>query len=112
MRGPQVTDKADAGTIGANGPTRAANTARTAVVWEALKELLAQLGDREPLEIVDAGGGTGGVAVPLAELGHRVTVVEPSPDSLAALEIGRASCRERASASVVAGAVERKRRQA
>lgn len=86
MRGPQVTDKADAGTIGASGPTRAANTARTAVVWEALKELLAQLGDREPLEIVDAGGGTGGVAVPLAELGHRVTVVEPSPDSLAALE--------------------------
>src|SRR5699024_989070 len=79
MRGPQVTDKADAGTIGASGPTRAANTARTAVVWEALKELLAQLGDREPLEIVDAGGGTGGVAVPLAELGHRVTVVEPSP---------------------------------
>ena len=81
-----MTDKADAGTIGASGPTRAANTARTAVVWEALKELLAQLGDREPLEIVDAGGGTGGVAVPLAELGHRVTVVEPSPDSLAALE--------------------------
>lgn len=78
-----MTDKAGAGT---SGPTRAANTARTAVVWEALEELLAHLGDREPLEIVDAGGGTGGVAVPLAELGHRVTVVEPSPDSLAAME--------------------------
>ncbi|MFB9802996.1 methyltransferase, partial [Streptomonospora salina] len=29
---------------------------------------------------------TGGAAVPLAQLGHRVTVVDPSPDSLAALE--------------------------
>lgn len=81
-----MTDKAGtAAGIEASGPTRAANTARTAVVWEALEELLAHLGDR-PLEIVDAGGGTGGAAVPLAELGHRVTVVEPSPDSLAALE--------------------------
>ncbi|WP_236567638.1 MULTISPECIES: methyltransferase domain-containing protein [unclassified Nocardiopsis] len=68
------------------GPTRAANTARTAVVWDALERLLARLGDGGSLEIVDAGGGTGGAAVPLAELGHRVTVVEPSPDSLAALE--------------------------
>src|SRR5699024_11818127 len=67
-------------------PPGPATTARRAGVWEALKDLLAQLGDRAPLEIVDAGGGTGGVAVPLAELGHRVTVVEPSPDSLAALE--------------------------
>ncbi|WP_285731070.1 methyltransferase domain-containing protein [Nocardiopsis sp. ATB16-24] len=74
------------GASGATGPARAANAARTAVVWEALTALLARLGDGGPLEIVDAGGGTGGVAVPLAELGHRVTVVEPSPDSLAALE--------------------------
>ena len=35
--------------------------------------------------IVDVGGGTGGFAVRLAELGHRVTVVDPSPDALAAL---------------------------
>ncbi len=68
------------------GPVRAANAARTAVVWDALSRLLDRLFDGEPLEIVDAGGGTGGAAVPLAELGHRVTVVEPSPDSLAALE--------------------------
>ncbi|MEU0489653.1 methyltransferase domain-containing protein [Nocardiopsis changdeensis] len=71
---------------GATGPGRAANTARTAVVWEALAGLLDRLGGDSPLDIVDAGGGTGGAAVPLAELGHRVTVVEPSPDSLAALE--------------------------
>jgi SAM-dependent methyltransferase len=36
--------------------------------------------------VLDAGGGSGGFAVPLAELGHDVTVVDPSPDSLAALE--------------------------
>lgn len=80
-----MTDKADTTAGGTTGPARAATAARTAVVWEALQELLSHLGDG-PLEIVDAGGGTGGAAVPLAELGHRVTVVEPSPDSLAALE--------------------------
>ncbi|MGI8700951.1 MAG: methyltransferase [Nocardioidaceae bacterium] len=40
----------------------------------------------EPLHVVDLGGGTGGLAVAVAELGHRVTVVDPSPDALAALE--------------------------
>ncbi|GAB3446902.1 methyltransferase [Streptomonospora sediminis] len=73
-----------------SGPHRAASAARTEVVWEVLRAALA---DQEPagsepdgLDIVDAGGGTGGAAVPLARLGHRVTVVDPSPDSLAALE--------------------------
>jgi SAM-dependent methyltransferase len=41
---------------------------------------------RTRLDIVDAGGGTGGFAVPLAVLGHNVTVVDPSPDSLAAAQ--------------------------
>lgn len=63
--------------------------ARTAVVWAALRAATAtraaQTG-REHLDIVDAGGGTGGFAVPLACLGHRVTVVDPSPNSLAAAE--------------------------
>jgi S-adenosylmethionine-dependent methyltransferase len=56
-------------------------SARTAVVWEALERALAQ----HPQRVVDVGGGTGGFAVRLAELGHRVTVVDPSPDALAAL---------------------------
>ena len=34
---------------------------------------------------VDIGGGTGGFAVRVAELGHQVTVVDPSPDALATL---------------------------
>ena len=57
---------------------------RHAVVWEALSAALAPLGPG-PLSVLDAGGGTGGFAVPLARLGHRVTVVDPSPDSLASL---------------------------
>jgi S-adenosylmethionine-dependent methyltransferase len=58
---------------------------RNAVVWDALTAAVARVGDG-PLAIVDAGGGTGGFSVPLAVLGHQVTVVDPSPDSLAALE--------------------------
>ena len=57
-------------------------SARTAVVWEALGPLLEGGG---ALDVVDVGGGTGGFAVQVAELGHRVTVVDPSPDALAAL---------------------------
>jgi S-adenosylmethionine-dependent methyltransferase len=61
-----------------------AGSARTAVVWEVLSAVLAEAG--AGLHVVDAGGGTGGFAVPLAAAGHRVTVVDPSPDSLAALQ--------------------------
>lgn len=43
----------------------------------------AELG--RSLEVLDLGGGTGGVAVPLAGAGHHVTVVDPSPNALAAL---------------------------
>ena len=62
---------------------------RTAVVWEALDAILAQrmaATGRDVLDVVDLGGGTGGFAVPVARLGHRVTVVDPSPDALAALQ--------------------------
>src|SRR5258706_11305154 len=56
---------------------------RTAVVWVVLRRELARAG--RPLTAVDVGGGTGGFAVPLAQAGHRVTVVDASPDALAAL---------------------------
>jgi S-adenosylmethionine-dependent methyltransferase len=62
---------------------------RSAVVWRSVREILAELSTqtgRDHLDVLDAGGGTGGFSVPLAELGHRVTVVDASPDSLAALE--------------------------
>lgn len=58
--------------------------ARTAVVWAALRRELARAGERT-LRVLDVGGGTGGFAVPLARSGHLVTVVDASPDALAAL---------------------------
>jgi SAM-dependent methyltransferase len=39
------------------------------------------------LRVLDLGGGTGGLAVPLAQLGHHVTVIDPSPDALASLSL-------------------------
>lgn len=63
---------------------RTTGSARTAVVWSVLNAELERRGDA-PLDVVDVGGGTGGFAVPLAEQGHRVTVVDPSPDALATL---------------------------
>ena len=64
-----------------------AASARTAVVWEVLSAVLAEADPQgRGLDVLDAGGGTGGFAVPLARAGHRVTVVDPSPDSLAALQ--------------------------
>jgi SAM-dependent methyltransferase len=38
-----------------------------------------------PLRVLDVGGGSGMFAVPLAQLGHDVTVVDPSADALATL---------------------------
>lgn len=61
---------------------------RTHVVSSAVEDLATAQRDRlgRPLQVLDLGGGTGGLAVPLAELGHEVTVIDPSPDALAALE--------------------------
>jgi SAM-dependent methyltransferase len=54
-------------------------------VWSALEPVLAHGSDGR-LDVLDIGGGTGGLAVRIGELGHRVTVVDPSPDALAALD--------------------------
>ncbi len=56
--------------------------ARTAAVWAALDPLVAA---GAPLRVLDVGGGSGTLAVPLARLGHHVTVVDPSADALATL---------------------------
>lgn len=60
---------------------------RTAAVWSVVHDLVqreqARLGRR--LLVLDLGGGTGGLAVPIAELGHDVVVVDTSPDALASL---------------------------
>jgi S-adenosylmethionine-dependent methyltransferase len=56
--------------------------ARTAAVWAALDPVVTAGG---PLRVLDVGGGSGMFAVPLARLGHEVTVVDPSADALATL---------------------------
>jgi S-adenosylmethionine-dependent methyltransferase len=63
---------------------RADASPRSAVVWAVLRETLA--GRADPATVLDLGGGSGVFAVPLAELGHRVTVVDTSPDALATLQ--------------------------
>jgi S-adenosylmethionine-dependent methyltransferase len=84
---------------------------RTAVVWAVLRQEL----DRQsrPLAVLDVGGGTGGFAVPLAGQGHRVTVVDSSPDALAALtrraadaDVADRICAVQGDADALAGIVE------
>jgi ubiquinone/menaquinone biosynthesis C-methylase UbiE len=66
---------------------------RTTVVWRTLRTMLAETeteaaaasSGTDGLRVLDVGGGTGGFAVRVAELGHRVTVVDPNPDALAIL---------------------------
>ncbi|WP_432493156.1 methyltransferase domain-containing protein [Kineococcus gypseus] len=64
--------------------------AASTVLWDGVQQLLADAhgagGADGPLSVVDVGGGTGGLAVRVAALGHRVVVVDPSPDALAALQ--------------------------
>ncbi|WP_100501033.1 class I SAM-dependent methyltransferase [Geodermatophilus chilensis] len=56
--------------------------ARAAAVWAALDPLVAA---GRPLRVLDVGGGSGNSAVRLAQMGHDVTVVDPSADALATL---------------------------
>lgn len=62
---------------------------RTGVVWELLLGALARraaAAGSPALDVLDTGGGSGSLAVRVAALGHTVTVVDPSPDALFALE--------------------------
>ena len=76
---------------------------RSWLLWDVLREVVsarvAETG-QPALDIVDVGGGTGGLAVPFACLGHHVTVVDPSPDALAAAQ------RRAAEAGAVLAAVQ------
>src|SRR2546429_5889513 len=62
---------------------------RFSLVWDVLCDVVSarvtETG-RQALDIVDVGGGTGGLAGPFAPLGHNVTLVHPSPDAPAAAQ--------------------------
>jgi ubiquinone/menaquinone biosynthesis C-methylase UbiE len=79
-------------------PLERRGSLRTAVVWEACRRRLEAGGPGQT--VLDIGGGTGGFAVRVAELGHRVTVIDPSPDALAALD---RRARERGVEALVSG---------
>jgi SAM-dependent methyltransferase len=94
---------------GVRGPDaeRRRDGARSSLVWDVLQGVIAaraaSLGRvaGAELDIVDVGGGTGGFAVPFAALGHRVTVVDPSPDALAAAQ--RRAAEKRVTLTAVQG---------
>ena len=56
---------------------------RGRVRFEVLLGQVLEALPQPPASVVDAGGGTGQLAVPLARLGHRVTVVDTSAAMLA-----------------------------
>ncbi|NED93805.1 methyltransferase domain-containing protein [Phytoactinopolyspora alkaliphila] len=61
---------------------------RMAEVWDqVLSAMAVHASETGPasLDVVDVGGGSGTFAVPLAARGHRVIVVDPSPNALATL---------------------------
>jgi 2-polyprenyl-3-methyl-5-hydroxy-6-metoxy-1,4-benzoquinol methylase len=74
------------------------------VVWAVLSRELDRAA--KPVHVVDVGGGTGGFAVPLAQAGHQVTVVDASPDALAALTRRAAEAGVGAQISALQGDVE------
>lgn len=68
-------------------PTPAERAVRPDSTWSAVRAALAERAEAagRPLRVVDLGGGAGGLAVRIAQLGHHVTVVDPSPNALASL---------------------------
>ncbi|CAM5329102.1 MULTISPECIES: class I SAM-dependent methyltransferase [Streptomyces] len=86
---PPVSHHHPQATSPRSDPSRPRASLRTAVVWEVLQDALDRRvkgTGRDALDVLDTGGGSGRFAVPLARLGHRVTVVDPSPNALFALE--------------------------
>jgi ubiquinone/menaquinone biosynthesis C-methylase UbiE len=62
--------------------THAISSAATRAAWRAT---LTRLLPAPPARVLDAGAGTGELSVLLAELGHRVTALDFSPEMLAQL---------------------------
>lgn len=79
---------------------------RSPLLWARLRALVDAAPGAEPSAVLDCGGGSGSLAVPLAERGVWVTVVDTSIDALATLlrRAAEAGASERVSA--VQGEVE------
>ena len=88
--------------------TGVSTSPRTAAMWAAVDEVVRARAEelQRPLRVIDLGGGTGGLAVPLALDGHDVTVVDPSPDALASLRRRAAEAQASSRISAVQGDAE------
>lgn len=88
--------------------TGVSTSPRTAAMWAAVDEVVRARAQelQRPLRVLDLGGGTGGLAVPLAVAGHDVTVVDPSPDALASLRRRAAEAQASSRVSAVQGDAE------
>lgn len=88
--------------------TGVSTSPRTAAMWAAVDAVVrARVADLDrTLRVIDLGGGTGGLAVPLALAGHDVTVVDPSPDALASLRRRAAEAQASSRISAVQGDAE------
>jgi S-adenosylmethionine-dependent methyltransferase len=58
---------------------------RSPMLWASLRRVLDELGDSAAPRVLDCGGGSGSLAVPLAAQGALVTVVDVSIDALSTL---------------------------
>jgi SAM-dependent methyltransferase len=65
--------------------TRREPTGRQALIWQLLAGPLDASGRSAPAQVLDCGGGSGTFAVPIAQMGAAVTVVDISIDALATL---------------------------
>lgn len=55
---------------------------RQAVLWKDLTDILALLGEKQPLTVLDAGGGIGQMSQQLAKRGHQITLCDLSSQML------------------------------
>jgi SAM-dependent methyltransferase len=85
MRADYVVDDVAGGAEGRCGTVSVMGPVRSELMWQAVADAVEIAGAGTTLDVLDLGGGTGSDAVRLAQLGHRVTVVDPSPDALASL---------------------------
>lgn len=82
-------------------------TGRADLVLQVLVDTLAEVAPPGgPPRVLDCGGGSGGVAVPLAQAGAKVTVVDASADALATLVRRAAEAAVADRVSAVQGDVE------
>jgi S-adenosylmethionine-dependent methyltransferase len=89
--------------------TRTHAAPRSTVVWSVLEAELDRRADEgaATVSVLDVGGGSGVFAVPLAELGHAVTVLDTSPDALATLQRRAAEAGVGSRVTAVSADVER-----